>query len=132
MSAWKVLYCLKFSRFPTESTGKLRIIRYLKLAHKYEYFLLLHFLFVTTVKGKKNRIITMTVVVVVMMIVIMMMMLRVRRVSNRREDEKGRAERKEYRGEEEKTIVFIKLLFDVLLIKKPSPWNNSLFLVAWV
>ena len=60
--------------------------------------------------------------------IVIMMMLRVRRVSNRREAEKGRAERKEYRGEEEKTIVFIKLLFDELLFKKPSPWNNSLLL----
>ena len=66
--------------------------------------------------------------VVVVVIVIMMMMLLVWSLSNRREDEKRRAEWKEYLGEEEKTIVFIKLLFDELLLKKPSPWNNSLFL----
>jgi hypothetical protein len=48
----------------TESTGKLQIMGYFKLAHKYEYFLPRHFLFITTVKGKKNR----------MMMMMMMMM----------------------------------------------------------
>jgi hypothetical protein len=68
------------------------------------------------------------VVVVVMMILIMIL------VRSMSKDEKLRGEWKDYPGEEEyKTIIFIKLLFDVLLFKKNHPSGTTeFFVMTWV